>query len=243
MLLIIASAWDPSAPALARRWSDEGARVMTPVDFSRIGWRWRVGTSSASAAVTQAGIFDAGEIRGVLTRLPYVHEREIPNIAPADRTYVAAEIHAFLFAWLSALRCPVLNRPAAFSLCGPAWRAEQWLHLAAHVGLGVEPLHLVVKPGTDPPADAPALAHEAATVTIIGDRHIGLVDPALISQAHRLAAAAGVDLLQVTFSSALADAKFIGATLWPDLWDASMCDLIVAYFQRHTHADARASAP
>ena len=243
MLLIIASAWDPSAPALARRWSDSGARVLTPVDFSRIGWRWRLGTSSASVAVTQTGIFDAGKIRGVLTRLPYVHEREIPHIAPADRAYVAAEMQAFLFAWLSALRCPVLNRPAAFSLCGPAWRPEQWLHLAAHVGLDIDSLHWVVKPGTELPADAPALAPEAATVTIVGDHHVGLVDSALISQAHRLAAAAGVDLLQVTFSSALADAKFIGATLWPELWDAAMCDLIVAYFQRRIRADARTSAP
>lgn len=243
MLLIIASAWDPSAPALARRWSDEGARVLTPVDFSRIGWHWRLGTSSAGAAVTQSGIFDAREIRGVLTRLPYVHEREIPHIAPADRAYVAAEIHAFLFAWLSALRCPILNRPVTFSLCGPAWRSEQWLHLAAHVGLCIDFLHRVVKPGIDTPADAPALAPEAATVTIVGDHHVGRIDPALISQAHRLASAAGVDLLQVTFSSALADAKFIGATLWPDLWDAPTCDLIVAYFQRRIRADARGSAP
>lgn len=181
-------------------------------------------------AVTQRGKFDPEVIQGVLTRLPYVHHQEVPHVVLADRVYVAAEIQAFLFAWISGLRCPVLNRPTAFNLSGPAWRSEQWLHLAAHVGLSIDSTRLVIAPGSRS-SDLPILQPSAASVTIVGENHVGLLDSTLISQAHKLAAAAGVDLLTVTFSSVHADAKFIGATLWPNPLDPSIGSLIVDYFK------------
>lgn len=231
MLLILASAWDQAAQALASRWVDDGARLLTPLDLSRKGWRWRLGATSGNSGVTQEGLLDPGAIRGVLTRLPCVYDREVPHIIAEDRVYVAAEMQAFLFAWLSGLRCPVLNRPSAFCLSGPPWRHEQWVSLAARIGLSVEPVRRVAALGSDYPN--PMAAHpDPAVITIAGVEHVGLLDSVLTAQAFQLAAAAGVDLLTVFFSSARPDAKFIGVSLWPNIADPSIADLILRYFRR-----------
>jgi hypothetical protein len=60
----------------------------------------------------------ADEVRGVFVRLPHVAEAELGAIASHDRAYVAAECQAFLYAMLSALRCPVFNRPTPNCLAG-----------------------------------------------------------------------------------------------------------------------------
>lgn len=75
------------------------------------------------------------DLRAVLTRRPAVLAEELTRIDPADRSYVAAETNAFLVAWLSAIRCPVVNRPTATSLCGPAWSELHWRVAAARAGV------------------------------------------------------------------------------------------------------------
>jgi hypothetical protein len=47
---------------------------------------------------------------------------------------VAAEMNAFLVAWLTSLTCPIFNRPTATSLCGPAWSVEHWRIQVARCG-------------------------------------------------------------------------------------------------------------
>ena len=42
-------------------------------------------------------------LAGVITRLRYVAEAELPRIVPADSAYVATEMKAFLLSWLSQL--------------------------------------------------------------------------------------------------------------------------------------------
>lgn len=173
---------------------------------------------------------DPVAIRGVLTRLPSVYSREIPHIIPGDREYVAAEMQAFLFAWLSELSCPVLNRPRDFGLSGPPWRREQWIHLADQLGLSVDPVRLEAALGSEYRSALPNYP-EAAAITIVGKEHTGaLLDPVLISHAYRLAAAAETDLLTVFFCSARADAKFIGTSLLPNLEYPGIADLILQYF-------------
>jgi hypothetical protein len=77
-------------------------------------------------------------IKGVLTRLAYITDHELPHITVNDRPYVASEMMAFLVCWLSFLKCPILNRPTTSScLCGPNWRHEQWVHAASKVGISV----------------------------------------------------------------------------------------------------------
>ena len=69
---------------------------------------------------------NTGEIKMVLTRRPSILADELTGVHEEDRFYIAAEMNAFLVAWLASLRCPVINRPTGTCLCGPSWTDEHW---------------------------------------------------------------------------------------------------------------------
>src|SRR5207248_5485047 len=117
MILIIASRFDRRAPALAARWHAHGAQVVTGTALSTAGWRYRAGAAEGAAVAGVAVPVDA--ITGVLTLVPAITVDELPQIIASDREYVAAEMSAFLRAWLAALPCPVINRPTPTALAGP----------------------------------------------------------------------------------------------------------------------------
>jgi hypothetical protein len=227
-IVVVARYTDAPALGFARRYAAQGVCLLTPVDLSHCGWLHRVGDIETSIAVIGGQRIAARNIRGVVTRLPAVSEDDLEHIVAPDRAYVAAEIQAFLLSWLTALRCPVLNRPVPACLAGPAWRPAQWTQAAAHLGLPVTPVveHVSFTRtrsaiGTSRP--------KCVTVTVIGQRIIGAVEPLLARQARALATAAGVDLLAVRFSSRASDATFMGAHLWPNIAAAPIAAAVFAY--------------
>jgi hypothetical protein len=212
-LVILAGRWDEQAHTLARRWAFADAVVLSPIDLSRRGWRYYPGNPRAHRAVIGERPLDAREIGAVLVRLPCVSADELSHIRSSDRTYVAEEMTAFLLAWLTELRCPVVNRPTASCLAGPAFRDEQWVQLAWSCGIPCQPVrrHVRLNGSGDQP-NQPA----EVTVTVVGRRQLGDAHPALAERAALVAEAAGTDVLAVTFDSAHADARFVGAHLWPE---------------------------
>jgi hypothetical protein len=72
--------------------------------------------------------------------------------------------------------------------------------------------------------------NKPVTVTVAGGQCVGEVHPALAQQARRLADIAGVDFLGVQFSSARADASFVGVNLFPDIEDERVADAALNYF-------------
>jgi hypothetical protein len=196
MLIVLASAHDAMARAIVAAWSPWGAALCTPVDLSTPGWCHRVGAPGDGAAVIGGQIVLVEGIAGVLTRLAAVQPEELTHIAAADRHYVAAEMTAFLTAFLSALSCRVLNRPSAGALFGPAWRPEQWIRAAALAGIPVLPCQRSTR------SDAPAepRAKVAVDLTVIGDRVFGAADARLTDWAQSLAKAGGVGLLSIGFA-------------------------------------------
>jgi hypothetical protein len=241
MFLIIASRFDLAARQLVARWATQGATLLTPDDLSRAGWRWSSGDPRSSTLVASGQRLPAAEVTGVLTRLPGVYEQELEHIVPDDRAYVAAEMTAFLRAWLAELTCPVLNRPTATCLSGPAWRSEYWTATAARLGCAVVP----VRRRTE--LDRPAALHEPSapglSVTVVGERCFGTADEVLSGQARQLATAAGVDLLGIQFErSQEATARFVGATLWPALTADAVADAVLRYLRvdsQPAHAQER----
>ncbi len=151
-------------------------------------------------------------ISGVLTRRPYGAQHVLQHIDPADRAYVAAEMTAFLLAWLSGLRCPVLNRPSPQCLAGPGWRRERWISTATRLGIPVHAVQRNVSP-TDERHQQPEA--DGATVTVAGDHCFGCVDEALARASRRLADAAGVDLLAVHWASTEASSASLFMTKGP----------------------------
>lgn len=226
MLVIIASRHDGVARRLADRRAAHEAALLTCEDLSAAGWCHPVGAASRSTAVVGGRVVAVEGITGVLTRRPYVVEQELGHIVPADRAYVASEMTAFLLSWLSSLECPVLNRPTPSGLSGPNWWPEQWTYAAAQFGLPVRPVRRRAVLADDAPAaaDPPPL-----TVTVVGERCIGPVDPALAAQARRFARAVGVDLLAVHFSGPEPGADFLGADLWPDASAPEIADAAFEY--------------
>lgn len=234
MLVVVASRYDETARSLVDRWAKQEARLLSCEDLSVVGWRHSLsglgGDSPPlldSTAVIDRQVVGVEEISGVLTRLPCVFEQELLQIVPDDRSYVAAEMNAFLISWLSGLKCPVLNRPTPTYLLGPNWRPQQWVYAAAQVGIPVRPVHQHIRLAAEALPQTPELS--PVTVTVVGDRIFGSVDQALATQARRLADAAKVDLLAVHFSGSESGADFLGADLWPDISSSDVADAILEY--------------
>jgi hypothetical protein len=233
MILVLANSRDLQARRLVEAWRAHDARLLALADLSRTGWRHYLGEVGPETAVASGEVIPAASINGVITRIPWVTPEDLLHVVDGDRHYVAAEISAFLIAWLTQLTCPVINRAATNSLMGAPHAAEGWAAIAARAGLRL-PWTRRMFPAPPEPAWPP----EAVTVSILGDRCFGNVDPALADQACRLAAAANVELLAVTFSHAAADAAFLGAHLWPDV---SLPELAAALLARFVPAAARSA--
>jgi hypothetical protein len=211
MLLIVAQSNDLAARSLAERWRSRGAALLTARDLSVPGWKFDMPAQGPSRLIADGRAFTSSQIAGVLTRLAAVPEAELDHVAAEDRCYVSAEMTAFLLAWLSSLQCPVLNRPTPSGLCGPGWRIEQWLHLAAGLGIPVKSIRRSTSRAAVEETEG------GISVTIVGRECLGAVDSALVDCSRRLAAAADVDLLEVRYTSAGPDARLQTVSLWPDV--------------------------
>jgi hypothetical protein len=213
MLVVAANAWDPRGPALREAWDGADAVLLTPADLSVAGWDFDPSAPQAGHAVIEGKPAPASEIEGICALLPAVIEADLTHIAAGDRAYAAAEMTAFLLAWLTGLPCPKVNAPSPGCLCGPSWRTEQWVRLAASLGLP----HRAATRRADlgDPARRPPDA--ATTVVVAGDRTFGTDDSAVARWATLLAQAAGTRLLEVHIGDD-ADGSFVlGADVWADV--------------------------
>jgi hypothetical protein len=236
MWLVLAHSWDAAARALVDRRLDHLALV-TPADVRGHGWSLSAGTGGSSVTWdgAVAGGGRVGGIRGaafdgVVTRIDGVGVADLPHIHASDRHYAAAELGAFLLAWLDACSAPVVNRPSPGCLSGPPWSPARW-RLAAHeAGLALAGAAHPARPdGGQQDAGHQDAGHQdagqpggACVLTVIGDRVLGAADPQLALGARRLAAVAGTYLLGVTFDGCAPDgdrgaARFVSATPCPEL--------------------------
>jgi hypothetical protein len=223
-LLVLADEQDHAARAFVQRHRGAGARLLCPADLSRPGWVYRVGRARQSVAMTAEGALPAAHIRGVVTRLSVITPSQLAHVHEADRDYVAAEIGAFLLAWLHALPCPVMNRPVAPSLAGPVWPWERWARLAGERGLPVVMPRRVVGRGAAP---APAAVPARLRLDVVGAQVIGPHHPVLAERARELALAAEVVLLGALFDGAGDDARLVGVDPWPDLSQADVGQALI----------------
>jgi hypothetical protein len=257
VLLILASPGDVEAHGLAAAWSSSQAAVVTWSDLSCPGWcytansgdapSYSIGRSAAAVAASCSvggRVLPAADIDAILTRAATVDPADLVDIAEHDRDYVAAEMHAFLVAWLSALGGRVVNRPTPRSLLGPLWPAEVWVHRAASLSIPVTPTHRRVDPlpaGADPStgdsasawlvdlAREPHLSESWSAVTVVGERAFGEGHVTLKHHALALAQAVGTDLLSVTFDGREATARLVTADPQPTLHDEAVVEAVRRY--------------
>jgi hypothetical protein len=229
LIIILGKQEDETAAWLAERWRTHSAMVVSPFDLSQSGWVHYVGSPQHSRL--RLGALDAGEedVGGVLVRMASVEPQDLQHIAERDRAYVAAEMTAFLLAWLSGLACPVLNRPTSQSLGGPAFRKEQWVQFASRMGI----------PSAPSRRDSRAMRSTredncGCEVTVVGSACFGDADRILTQSARQLAASSGADLLSVSFTGRTADSEFVTANPWPDLRSPKIADAVMSCFEERS---------
>ncbi len=225
MLIILAKREDTGAAWLADRWGSHDAVVVSPADLSQPGWTHYVGSQRPSRVRIGGRDVREEDISGVLVRAANVGPEDLDHIVPSDRAYVAAEMTAFLLAWLSGLACPVLNRPTAQSLGGPAFHGEQWVHFASLIEIPTMPVrrdsfkaNLIVE--NDPGCE----------LTVVGNACFGDGDRTLADRARQLAKKSRTDLLSVRFSDTTVNSKLVSASPWPDVCSPEIADAVLSCF-------------
>lgn len=243
MLLILASRFDNDAARLAQRWQDQDARVLTCQALSRRGWRFDPTRPQHGSLVLDEEPVAVDRLHGMLCLLPAVYPGELPHIEPGDREYVAAEMTAFLVAWITSLPCPVLGRPTPLSLTGPPLRQEQWLREAARAGLPVRPrVRRLPAPGRQPAGTMANPVDEvpATEVALVAGRPVPApadppLPPAMTTALAAMACAVGATLLTAHFERAVSDVRFIGATTSVDVQRPEIADAMLAALADPAH--------
>jgi hypothetical protein len=181
-VLVVARDDDPIVAALKRR---AGRRVLhaRPEDFSRAGWRYVSNRPDLASAFAAGRSVAASECAAVLCRIPAVISSDLPHVEPEDRHYAAAEITAFLHAWLLQFRGMCCNGPTWMSLTGPGWHLLQMANIVARLGIPVT-----------------ARSSDCATTCIVaGNDVFETHDPVLIDYSNRIARECRSHLLAIRF--------------------------------------------
>jgi hypothetical protein len=229
MLVIVGSHHDRVARDLVAAWAPN-AKLLTCEDLSTRGWRYHLRDRAASRAVVAGHVLPESAIDGVVVRRMAILPDELVPFAVADRAYAAAEMHAFLFSWLTSLACPVLNRPAGNSLCGPDWRPLQWMHMARLAGLDTDVVHCRVPAARRGEVEERAVTKAPWEVNVVGHRCLGALDVRYEAAAKRLAALAGTPLLTVRFHAERSAPCFHSASPLPDLSNAELAQAVRDHF-------------
>jgi hypothetical protein len=136
VIAVVGSRLDKAACAIVEAWSSADAVLVSAEDVCSPGWSWQLAHPAHGRFVAQGVVRQVADLRGVLVRRPAIAPEELGWVHSRDCVYVAAEVNAFLVAWLASLPCRVLNRPTATSLSGPAWSPLHWELAAARSGVG-----------------------------------------------------------------------------------------------------------
>jgi hypothetical protein len=257
MIIVLAHRHDLPARQLVARLRNRGtaAELMLSADLGRRGW-CLMGDPATDRCALGSRVFANRELRGIVSRLVAVTPAELDAVHLEDRAYAAAEMHAFLLAWLHGLSCPVLNRPHPGCLAGQPWAPEQWMAAGARLGLAVRPIsrgcslrepEFPGPPGANGAArsaagrltdglqpnvaadSAPSTeATQSSTVHVVAGRSFGASDEPYGRAARQLAEAAGMELLRVTFerNEAGAAPMLVGADPWVDVGAPWLADAI-----------------
>jgi hypothetical protein len=249
-LLLLARADDSAIRTLQQQAPNRVVHASI-ADLSCAGWQYVSGRPNEASAHAGGRIVPASEIAAVLCRIPAVTPADLPHQHRDDRAYVAAEMNAFLRAWLAQFAGVHFNEPTWVSLAGPNWHTLTWARLVGELGITVSSR---AQRGTcSSPGDltkSRSLAagsrrqgeHETATATVVCGEVFGLTDPSLIDASLRIASAVRANVLAVTFKRDDDDWNFLSAQACPELDSASAAALLRQAFARSTRPTLDAHA-
>lgn len=227
MIIVMASAVDPHAAALLPHFRKLEARLLTPADLSHRGWVVRTDRPLGGCLVAGGERIALDHVQGVVSLLPAVFPQELVAIEEPARAYAAQEMTAFLRYVLTSLPCPVLNQATAGSLCGPLWRPERWLQVAASCGIATDVWHRRSGDALEAQTD-----EGLVTMTLIGNEMVDRSFNHFRVIMRTLARAASVGMLSARFRLSDRGPLFCGADVCPQLSGPRAAALIEKYFVR-----------
>lgn len=187
-LLLLAREEDSSIRVFQQR---ARYRVMhaSIADLSCAGWRYVGGCPERATACAGGRTISATQITAVLCRISHVAASDLRTIHADDREYAAAEMTAFLRAWLAQFQGELCNEPTWMSLAGPGWHPLQWTWIVSHLGVPVMSEAQRVR----------AASMHCETATVSGGEVFGVTDPTLIEYSLRIARAEKARSLAICF--------------------------------------------
>jgi hypothetical protein len=227
VILLLASELDGVAAEAAANWPNPGANLLTPRDLSEQGWHIETERITDGWVVASGRKVSVAEITGIVNVLPWIFEYELFAIEEADRSYVAAEMISFLLYVLTAVSCPVLNKPTPPRFNGPDWRHEQWIQACRRCGIPAKPGHRNSRS-----SPVPSNVECVQCVTVIGNRCIIDGDPNISygREVEKLARLANVGFLKAAFSREDDGYFFHSAQLIPDLSNPHVVEALHSHF-------------
>ena len=216
MFLVLASIADSAAASFA---TDAAARLFTCTDLATHSMSVHHPDILSSHITVDGRDVSVGEIDGVVNLLPVVLPDELNFYPREEREYQAAELQALLTFFLSALPCPVTNRPSPTSLSGGCGSPLGWLDLAHSLGIAVSPLAL----------DSASLEDRPVRAGNDTDIVVGCLGGAVIASSGTdadrltlgLARAARVEFLRAVYEHDGTALRFQRASTVPNLRDAA----------------------
>ncbi len=207
------------------------AQIITPQELVYApDMQHRLDGAEAFSSVTlkSHGTLDSASITGVVNRLEYLPDAHLANVTATDRAYMQQELLAIWSSWISALPCPVINRPTAISMSGPMFHPAIWQHNAAAAGL--PSAHMIYDADLPDPMPPPPVQ---SAIVCQGQCHSTSVSPDLFGACCDLADYVGLDMLEVLFGHGPDGMVFSYASPIPDLShaDASLIAQMAQMFQ------------
>ncbi|HEY7392539.1 MAG TPA: hypothetical protein VH640_28725 [Bryobacteraceae bacterium] len=231
MILVLASAVNEDARTFASELSSvTAASVLTCRDLAEEPSDFRYPDFQASSLTVRGRKIAVQEIEGLVNLLPVVLPDELFFYPPEEREYQAAEFHALLTFFLSALACPVVNRPSPQSLNGPCSSAIAWRCFAKREGLAVAPIKL----DTDDTRhffDA-RRPEQIIEVSCLGGRLIDSSGTDADWTTVELARKAKVEYLRAVFEDCGESPRLLTASGIPDVRNAATRRALAGYFGR-----------
>jgi hypothetical protein len=231
MILVLASVVDHAASAFAKELASvTAASLLTCRDLAEEPTTFRYPDFAASWLTIDGRKTGMGEIGGVIHLLPQVLPEELFFYPPEEREYQAAEFHALLTFFLSALVCPVVSRPTPQALSGPCASSIAWRYFAKRCGIAVSSMKL----DTD---DVDGFfGHQRAEptfeVSCLGRRLITPSGTAADRITMELSERADVAYLRAVFEDRGADPRFVTASAVPDLKNSATRRALIHFFER-----------
>lgn len=225
MIVITCSNLDDNVKLLKAKWPNNNALLLSVNDLTSPGWEVSSQDFSQSKFVAEETIWPVTDIEGIINLLPAIAPYELFKIVEEDRDYVASELNAFLFYFLSKMKCPFLNKLSMFNLSGPFIKPEEWIMECRKAGI---PVCLKLENNTGFYQPAHAIYTVSYLNGIIYNNEYVLYEKGI----RKLAENTGLNHFAIRFIKEENSSYFHSITTYPNVNDDEGINRLVNYFQK-----------